>query len=455
MKALIVEADRRIADVLAVHLKSELGFDVEYCANLSEVFELLSANSTFDLVITRKIIGETKTQDGRDAAREICTHIYDKKLKSAVLCLGEFEYIGISCACLPEHFKLNAFIRAIMKLLNLTRTQVADMKLPDFIPVPINHFFLMNNCACDIYMKLKKGDSEEFVKRINANDDFDKEAIVRYNTKFGLQEFFIRKDDRQVFFDSLIFQTENKLADELVPLDYKIEMLVDSFGISKNLLCEAGIDERSVKMATATIESMKQTILSSDKLGPLLKQLLSNQSSYAYKHSFMISLFFPKLLTKMEWCPQTQLQQTLERMIFISFFHDIFLEDDRLVMIDDKESFRQTELSNNEKVFVLNHANKAANLVQSFPHTPPGVDVIIRQHHGVSNGVGFPDTYSISLSPISILFIIVEAFVHELIHIPQTKKTVVQVIEGLYLRFPMGTYRKIIDALKESLSNDF
>lgn len=455
MKALIVEADKHIADVLGLHLKNELGFVTNHRSSLKEALELLASETDYELIVSRKIIGATKTQDGEEAARTLCSYVYDHKLKASVLSLGELEYVGIPFAFLPEHFKLNEFIRVVVKLLNLTRTQIADMKLPEFVPVPISYFYLMNRSSCDIYMKLKKGDEEEFVKRIHAEDEFDKEAIKRYNTKFSLQEFYIRKDDRDIFYDSLIIQSEAKLIDPHVSVENKLEMVADSFGISQNLLCQAGIDERSVKMASATIESMKQTILSSDKLGPLLKNLLTNPSSYSYKHSFMISLFFPKLLSKMEWCPQTQIQQTLEKMIFISFFHDIYLEDDKLAMICDKESFRLADLNNNEKVFVLNHANKAANLVQSFPHSPPGADVIIRQHHGVSNGVGFPDAYGINISPISILFIVVEHFVHELLMIPQTKKSVATVIQNLYERFPMGTYKKVIDSLKENLNSDF
>ena len=455
MRALIIEGDRQIADVLGIHLKNELGFVTNYRSSLREALELLKEDSAYELIIVRNIIGGTKTEDGEEAARGLCTFLYDKSIKTSILVLGSFEYVGMPIANLPDHFKLNEFVRVITKLLNLTRHQISDMKLPDFVPVPISYFYLMNRSSCDIYMKLKKGDEEEFVKRIHAEDEFDKEAIKRYNTRFGLQEFYIRKDDRDLFFDSLLVQSEAKLTNPTVSVELKLEMVADSFGIARSLLNEAGIDERSVKMASATIESMKQTIASADKLSDLLKKLLTNPSTYAYKHSFMISLFFPKLLSKMEWCPQSQLQNTLDKMIFISFFHDIALDDDRLVMIDDKESFRTSELSNNEKVFVLHHANKAASLVQSFPHSPPGADVIIRQHHGMSNGVGFPDSYGISISPISILFIIIEAFVHELLNIPETKKKVPQIVQELYVRFPMGTYKKIIDILKESLSSDF
>ena len=455
MRALIIEEDRQIADVLAIHLKNELGFETNFKPSLKEALDLLSEDSSFELIIVRKVIGGTRTEDGEEAARGLCTFLYDKNIKTSILVLGSFEFVGIPLATLPDHFKLNEFVRAITKLLNLTRQQISEMKLPDFIPVPISYFYLMNHSSCDIYMKLKKAEEEEFVKRIHAEDEFDKEAIIRYNSKFGLQEFYIRKDDRDLFFDSLLIQSEAKLSNPTVSVELKLEMVADSFGIARSLLSETGIDERSVKMASATIESMKQTIASADKLSTLLKKLLTNPSSYAYKHSFMISLFFPKLLSRMEWCPQNQVQQTLDKMIFISFFHDIALEDDRLVVIDDKESFRTAELSNNEKVFVLHHANKAASLVQSFPHSPPGADVIIRQHHGMSNGVGFPDSYGIGISLISILFIIIEAFVHELLRIPETKKNVSQIIQELYIRFPMGTYKKIIDILKENLSSDF
>ena len=101
-----------------------------------------------------------------------------------------------------------------------------------------------------------------------------------------------------------------------------------------------------------------------------------------------------------------------------AFFHstiadiETLIEEEKLLKIMDLDSLRKANLTPRERDAVLNHANKAALLAQTYPRLPQGVDIIIKQHHGVSNGVGFPEALTAGISPMAIFFVVVEDFMN-------------------------------------------
>ena len=127
----------------------------------------------------------------------------------------------------------------------------------------------------------------------------------------------------------------------------------------------------------------------------------------------------------------------------VSFFHDIYLEDEKLLKIMDLETLRKSNLSPRERDAVLNHANKAALLAQTYPRLPQGVDIIIKQHHGVSNGVGFPESLTAGISPMAVFFVVVEDFVTCILE-HNDLDNFTNILKYLKQRYQLPTYRKIV-----------
>jgi hypothetical protein len=100
---------------------------------------------------------------------------------------------------------------------------------------------------------------------------------------------------------------------------------------------------------------------------------------------------------------------------------------------------------------VANHANRAALLVQSYPRLPQGVDQIIKQHHGVSNGVGFPENLTPALSPMVVFFIVVEDFATQILQLKEGDK-LSSVIPGLKERYRIISFRKVVNELENLLT---
>jgi response regulator RpfG family c-di-GMP phosphodiesterase len=76
-----------------------------------------------------------------------------------------------------------------------------------------------------------------------------------------------------------------------------------------------------------------------------------------------------------------------------------------------------SQLVQSDRDLINNHAMLAANIVGAFEFVPEEVSSIIREHHGATNGIGFPSNLNISISPISQMFIVVEDFVDQFLKI--------------------------------------
>ena len=89
--------------------------------------------------------------------------------------------------------------------------------------------------------------------------------------------------------------------------------------------------------------------------------------------------------------------------------------------------------------------------MQGIPKLPQGVDIIVKQHHGQSNGIGFPDKLSSSISPLAIFFIVIEHFVTLLLEYKE-KINFEVIFDELYNTHTLPSYRKIIDVLRLKFS---
>ncbi len=445
IKILLIEPNETVGDLIKQNLEREFNAKVHMCKTGAEAALSIKKNEFFDLYISRNQTEETPPKEGQAIASLVLNALYDNSLTKPLIVIGEFEHSLKKFALVCEQLRIEEINRLVLKALNLKKEEFSHLKMPEYLPFPTSHFYLMNLCPCDVYIKLTKRTGEEFVRRLRFGEAFTKEDLKKYE-EVGLKEFFVKKDDRELFLNGLLTQSLKNLRVSHEPIK-AVEVTGDSFVLSADLLKSLGITPACVAMVDQTIAHMRTQITKSDKLGVLLKKLLDNQMSFSYRRSYMINLISFTLLPKMEWGSTEQQQMLLEKISMVSFFHDIYLEDDAHLKIMSKEDVRLTKLNPRERDLILNHANKAALLIQNYPKLPSGVDQIIKQHHGVSNGVGFPEVLSTSISPMAIFFIVVEDFVtqvlenQDLAHIPV-------ILADLKLKYTLPTYRKILTEIE-------
>jgi hypothetical protein len=155
------------------------------------------------------------------------------------------------------------------------------------------------------------------------------------------------------------------------------------------------------------------------------------------------------IVKKVPWGGETH----IDKINFVLFFHDI-----ALVPVFEKypNSYSEEEMlfiesiSEEDKNLILNHARISAELVTGLKKCPIGADLMIKQHHGISNGVGFATEYRDDISPLSKIIIISEAFIEEFM-VFKNKNEAINIdliLEKLNDRFPKHTYKKIIETLQ-------
>lgn len=441
LKILLVEPNESVGDLIYQNLMREFGAKVVNLKSALDAVELLSKEEYFDVIVVRNNSLETVDQPVEQIAALILNAIYDKSLKTPLIVIGEFEHTFKKYAMVSDRLRIEELNRLVLKAVNLKKEDFIHMKLPDYVPFPIKYFYLMTVSPCDVYIKLVKKSGDDFVKRLHFGENFTKEDLRKYED-LGLVEFFILKEERELFMNGLLTQSLKNLRAPHT-IDEAVVMTGDSFVISSDLIKSLGISTTCVAMVEQTVSQIRTQIIKADKLGGLLKKLMDDQLSYSYRRSYLICLMSYTLLPKMEWGSQEQQASLMEKISMVAFFHDIYLEDEKLLKIMDSESMKKAQLNPRERDAVLNHANKAALLAQTYPRLPQGVDLIIKQHHGISNGVGFPDVLTSSISPMAIFFIVVEDFVTCILD-HQDLDNFVNILKYLKQKYQLPSYRKIV-----------
>ncbi len=441
LKILLVEPNESVGDLIYQNLMREFGAKVTNLKSAHQAIELLNKAEYFDLIVVRNNSLETVDQPVEQIAALILNTIYDKSLKTPLIVIGEFEHTFKKYAMVSDRLRIEELNRLVLKALNLKKEDFIHMKLPDYVPFPIKYFYLMTISPCDVYIRLVKKSGDDYVKRLHFGESFTKDDLHKYED-LGLTDFFILKEERELFMNGLLTQSLKNLRAPHT-IDEAVVMTGDSFVISSDLIKSLGISTTCVAMVEQTVQQIRTQIIKSDKLGGLLKKLMDDQLSYSYRRSYLICLMSYTLLPKMEWGSQDQQISIMEKISMVSFFHDIYLEDEKLLKIMDLESLKKAQLNSRERDAVMNHANKAALLAQTYPRLPQGVDLIIKQHHGVSNGVGFPDVLTSSISPMAIFFIVVEDFVTCILD-HNDLDNFVNILKYLKQKYQLPSYRKIV-----------
>ncbi|EPZ51307.1 hypothetical protein M902_2577 [Bacteriovorax sp. BAL6_X] len=450
-KLLIIHSDERIQSSVREYLTNEYSFEIE-CLENSSFLKSADDLASFDGVIceNKYIDNEGRSIPG---GQNFVNFMIDHTIKKPIVILGEMEIDYGNFVSLPSRFSLRDISLQLIKSLNITDEELRHLKMPDFVSVEIANFYQLSNPCCDIYIKMKKSGVEHFVKRIYANDVLDKDIVRRYEQN-NLTHFFVQKEDFERLMGQILSQSLTKVVKAFKQDKKVMEVSSDTFEISQNLLNEIGITPQTVKLAKTSIVAMTKTVSSSKKLSTLLRSLLENETTYAFKRNYLSSLFFYQIIPNLGWGRGEQLKQTMDKVCYICFFHDILLREEKLLKIHSLDDLEQVELSDSEKKLVLDHANLTTTLLQEISGIPTGIDVIVRQHHGSLNGVGFPDVYTSNLSPLAISFIVIEKYVVEILKCIEGREKLKlnTILSELEEFFHLSSYRKIIFELKSLIS---
>ncbi len=450
LKILLVEPNESIGDLITKSLQRAFNAHVVCFRSSLEASNLLKQGEVFNLILARNFSELSESDPIDQIAQNLLNLLYDMSLKTPFIIIGEFEHAYKKYALVSEKLRLEEINRLIIKALNLKKEDFEHLKLPDYVSFSLKHFYLISRPPCDVFIRLAKKTGDEYVRRYNLGESFEREDLKKYE-ELGVTDFFILKDDYEKFMNALFIQTMDSLKKTKTTEEH-IEVAGDSFDISSELMRGLGITPASLAMVDQTINVMKTQLQKADKLSLLVKKLLDNKMSYSYRHSYLICLLASTLLPKMEWGSGEQQAILLEKICMVSYFHDIFLEDEKLLKISSADEMKNAGLTVKEGDILINHAHLSATLVQTYPRLPQGVDMIIKQHHGVSNGIGFPEVLTAGISPMAIFFMVVEEFATNILAFPESPDNLVQSMRDALIplkqKYQLPSYRKVVTEIE-------
>ncbi len=437
-QTILIEPNEDLRKIYSLNLNTFAGTDVIVRKDAEDAIALLRILPTIALIVCRSHVEKEAT------ALKLHGFANAEGLEIPFIVLGMDPEMADKAVCLPEPVNWEKLVQQAAKFLGVTPQDLAKKVRPDFVAVGLHYFYDITEVPCDVFIRIKKAPGDfQFVKRIHSKDVFDANTIKKYEDQ-GLQEFHIQRDYQQYFTTFVTNSLVKKLERTDLSMEERILTTAHSYEVVADQARDVGLDQATVELADAAINSMITSVKDSPQLAGLLKFLFTSRVSFAYQRCHLVAVMSQYILSKQSWYQPKH----LEVMSLVSFFSDITLKSNQQIRVNSNEDLRNADLTDDERQAVMTHAKDAAALLEKHPAANEYVKTVLLQHHGMADGVGFNEEPGEELHPLSKVFIVADAFVKTLLRpdMPSTKR---EILPLLYARYPGPSYQKIIKALEQ------
>ncbi|MCT4641196.1 MAG: hypothetical protein N4A33_02790 [Bacteriovoracaceae bacterium] len=439
-QTVLIENNEELNKVYALNLEAYTNTNIIKRQNAADTIELLSILPNIDLIITNSTIEEETT------ALMLATYIEKNKLDIPIIITGQCSDLKGKYPILPIGVKWQELAQNVAKVMGISSEQLKVKIMPEYFPISIKYFYEVKLSPCDLYIRIKKADQYNYIKRLHMNDHFTKENIQEYENN-GLRHFYVEQKNKDAFTTFMTNKLIEKLENKNLPIAQRLQSNAAAYDLIKEKIKVVGLDEQTIDLANASIESMVIAVKQSPKLAELLRDLLSNKVSFAYQKAHFLTVIGDFILSKQSWYQQKH----LDLFTFCAFFSDISLDTKEQMLISTTEQLKNSNLSEQEKSQVCNHAKESAKICAEHPDFTTYLNMIITQHHGNMEGIGFELDHEDELHPISKVFIIADQFVTHILNpsLPTDKKVIIKELRSMY---PQSSFQKIISLLEKKMN---
>lgn len=437
---MLVEPNPQIESLFMLNLSTWLGLEIIGKKRAEFAINYLMEGKKADLIIVRNTIGKEAS------ANSLIDYLQQNNLEIPVIVIGQSAHPLKSghFAHLPNSLELKPLIQTAAGALKITAQDMAKKAVPDFFPIPILYFKEIKRSVCPVYSQ--DFETEEYVKRSEANIDFDP-SLINTMIEEGVSHLYVKKLDRLQFVTNVTAELMNVIPEEEVNSEESLSIASKAVQLLGTKLTTIGVTEETIELANKNLARLKKTSSSHPKLASLLEKMIKNKSGYLFKHTQILTYVCLHIIKNIDWgSPEQE-----EKVCFISLFHDIVLETDEMAEIHSTKELRAAKFTSGQRMMVERHAQMSAEIVARFPHSPMGADQIIRQHHGMLNGIGFSEHYGANVSPVAIVFIVSEEFTRIILARENGPFNIQEMIGELKQVFPTSRFQKVI-ALLESIT---
>lgn len=440
-QVILIEENKVLNDLISVNLTTYLGVDLIQRRNATDTISLLAILPTIDLIIT------TKNTVNESTAEVLSDYIKANHLAVNLIILGADSGDNDFTITIPNSKDWEQVIHSSAKVLGINEDVLKKKAVPDYMPIPVQYFLNLDLVNCNVFIRIKSSPTEyQFIKRIHNGDSFTKDSIKRYMAQ-GLSHFYISKSDHKNFTIFLSNRLVEKMDSPDIDDTQRIQIMGESFVVAIEEIHNLGFNSETIQLADTIISNMVKNFESFPEMSGLLHKVINSETGYLYQRSHMTSIVACEMVKNLK----IKDENVYEVVACAAFFQDIMLaEREELAKLNSFEDLVAAKVNEEDWDLVLNHANRASQLIEKHAEAPAGVDELIRHHHATINGIGFGVTIK-DLPDLSKVFIIANQFVFELLQFKEKGGEPKSLIDELFKRYPGMEVAIIIKSLEKTL----
>ncbi|MBF0300578.1 MAG: hypothetical protein HQK51_17825 [Oligoflexia bacterium] len=443
--ALIISDNDVINDIYIVNFSAYVATNVTIKKNHEEAIKLLEQNPSIDIIISLAQINSQPT------AKLIYVFLKNNNKNIPLMSIGETRAFAEDVINISSVYNIKEIVRTVAKLLEITAKDMVIMPVPEYFPIPLKLFLTMSKVESDVFYRYSANPiSHEYIRILEKGT---KDIVNKVNIYLNqnINTLYIPAADRLRFINNASSSLITQMESQNVSTSERIDLVEQGLELITGEIFEnKGVSEEVIKISKLCINSVQQVIRETNRFNELLNNLLKNKTKYVYLHSVLAAYVSTEMLKHISWGSDEQ----AEKISFVLFYHDIFLMqifDAHPDIITEDELYFNKSLSEKERDVLINHARMAGEVICSFKQIPIGSDVIIKQHHGTSNGMGFAAEFKDDISPLSKIMIIAEEFVIDILKARNKKDKEKfdkkKSMKRLTERYTKNSYKKIVESL--------
>ena len=383
---LLVDDEIEIVEILKTLVQSEFDCQIKTAFSGNEAIQLFD-QTKFDLIIS-----DYSMPDGNGAA--LFNHNKKRSNLPFVFVSGGYleDYHDVE-----EFFETNSLNSYIHKPLDIDDLVLSISKIIAKDSKPLGHchvsdFLVLNYDPCEIDIYLKISDSK-FVKIKNKGDS-SIEELKRYREK-SKESFYCEKSQLDTYLKRII-TTQLSHFENAKSENDKIELCGHAIEVMSSSIEFLDLSEQNQLLISTSTESALDCFIRDNTLKPRIEALLKTKG-YRISHSITMASICYSLASKVGLGQEA----LVEKLIHASLLHDILIPEEFCHIMD----LGQLSITSNGAKIVRDHCSTTSNLLSNYPFISSDVLNIIRDHHELPSGKGFPrGVNESSLSGLSLVF---------------------------------------------------
>jgi hypothetical protein len=446
MHIIIIEPDRKYRDIIELNINEVVGTEDVNMASFDNTEEALGIIEILDDVA---LVVCKDNFESKHSIVYLSKKLNECGLKIPLLSIGhDTGDAGNIYNTLSESVTADEIAKTVLdfikqrKVSDKSKEKEEELRSVRYKSVPINVFRYFKSVPFDFYIKLKKNDQYQFIKRLNKDELYEFDMIDNY-VKKDLTHFYIDNNEYQKFTSVVNGKFKALLNSDKLNDKSKDE-------ISKYVLVQlssTGFSEANLSLATNSIKKQTERILNSDSKLDLLAKVYNSQLGFRFQRNYMISIIGSLIVKNSDWA-DSKLSESIN---MASYIHDMFLETEDEMNITSDYELDQFTKDNEKKIRIKNHALQASEKAALIDKIPADVVKIVRQHHGRNSGSGYSTELSSEIVKLSILFIVAEEVALAILKSPREKINLLGIFKEIIKKYNDNeNVSKCLSALSKS-----